>query len=96
MVRAPTPEEEDRRRLCRELGILVGERVRHADRVRGVLFAQGVAEDDPRRPDRRARLEALRAGDGRPPPRHLKAMIARELDLLDLLDAQVDQVRGPA
>ena len=93
MARAPTLDEEDRRRLCRELKTLVGERVRHANRVRGVLFAQGVGDYDPRRPDRRVRLEALRTGDGRPLPRHLKAMITRELDLLDLLDSQVDQVR---
>lgn len=94
MVRVPTPEEEDRRRLCRELKSLIGERVRHANRVRGVLFAQGVADYDPRRPDRRVRLDALRTGDGRPLPRHLKAMIMRELDVLDLLDAQINQVRA--
>ena len=67
MVRAPTPEEEDRRRLCRELKTPVGERVRHANRVRGVLFAQGVGDCDPRRPDRRVRLEARAAGR-RPAP----------------------------
>lgn len=94
MVHVPTPEEEDRRRSCRELKTLVGERVRHANRVRGVLFAQGVGDYDPRRPDRRVRLEALRTGDGRPLPRHLTAMVAREIDLLDLLDAQIDQVRA--
>lgn len=94
MVRVPTPEEEDRRRLCRELKSLIGERVRHANRVRGVLFAQGVADYDPRRLDRRVRLDALRTGDGRPLPRHLKAMIMRELDVLDLLDAQINQVRA--
>lgn len=94
MVRVPTPEEEDRRRLCRELKSLIGERVRHANRVRGVLFTQGIADYDPRRPDRRVRLEALRTGDGHPLPRHLKAMITRELDLLDLLDAQIERVRA--
>lgn len=94
MVRVPTPEEEDRRRLCRELKSLIGERVRHANRVRGVLFTQGIADYDPRRPDRRVRLDALRTGDDRPLPRHLKAMITRELDLLDLLDVQIDRVRA--
>jgi transposase len=59
-----------------------------------VLFAQGITDYDPRRPDRRARLEALRTGDGRPLPRHLKAMITRELGLLELLNAQIDQVRA--
>ena len=94
MVRVPTPEEEDRRRLCRELKTLVSERVRHANRIRGVLFAQGVTDYDPQRPDRRERLEGLRTGDGRPLPPHLKAMVARELDVLELLAAQIDRVRA--
>ena len=38
MVKAPTPEEEDRRRLCRERKVLIGERVRHVNRVKGLLF----------------------------------------------------------
>ena len=41
MVRAPSPGEEDRRRLCRERKTLVAERVRHANRIKGLLFAQG-------------------------------------------------------
>ena len=32
MVKAPTPEEEDRRRLCRERKVLIVERVRHVNR----------------------------------------------------------------
>ena len=65
MVRAPTPEEEDGRRLCCEPRTLISERVRHVNRLRGVLFAQGITDYDPRRPDRRERLEELRTGDGR-------------------------------
>src|SRR3569623_381461 len=94
MVRAPTPEEEDRRRLCRELRTLISERVRHVNRLRGVLFAQGITDYDPRRSDRRERLEALRTGDGRPLPRYLKAMIERELGLIELLIEQIDDVRA--
>ena len=56
MVRVPTPEEEDRRRLCRELKTLVGERIRHVNRLKGVLFAQGIRDYEPLRPDRRERL----------------------------------------
>ncbi len=48
---------------------------------------------DPRRADRRERLEGLRTGNGRPLPPHLKAMIARELEVLELLGAQIDRVR---
>src|SRR6202161_2245152 len=32
MVRAPTPEDEDRRRLCRERKVLIAERVEHVNR----------------------------------------------------------------
>jgi transposase len=34
MVRAPTPQEEDRRRLCRERKTLVAERVEHVNLYR--------------------------------------------------------------
>jgi transposase len=33
MVRPPSPEEEDRRRLCREREALVTERIRHTNRI---------------------------------------------------------------
>ena len=39
MVRVPSPVDEDRRRVCRELKSLIGGRIRHATRVKGVLFA---------------------------------------------------------
>jgi transposase len=34
MVKAPTPEEEDRRRLCRERKVLTNERVQHVNRIK--------------------------------------------------------------
>jgi len=77
MVKAPTPEEEDRRRICRERKTLVGERVEHVNRIKGLLFAQGVSEYEPLKRNRRARLEELKTGDGRPLPAHLKAQISR-------------------
>ena len=58
MVRAPSPEEEDRRRLCRERKTLVAERVAHVNRIKGLLFAQGISDYEPLRGDRRQRLEA--------------------------------------
>jgi transposase len=39
MVRPPSPDEEDRRRLCRERKTLVCERVAHVNRIKGLLFA---------------------------------------------------------
>jgi transposase len=56
MVVPPRPEE-DERRISREREILVQERVRHTNRIKGLLRAQGVAEFDPRRRDRRERLD---------------------------------------
>lgn len=90
MVVAPSPEEEDRRRLCRERRTLIAERITHVNRIKGLLFAQGISDYKPLRRDRRARLEALRTGDGRELPSHLKAQIGRELDRIELL---VDQIK---
>jgi transposase len=47
MVVAPSPEQEDRRRLCRERRTLIGERVTHGNRIKGLLFAQGILDDAP-------------------------------------------------
>src|SRR6202158_5287287 len=94
MVVAPSPEEEDRRRLCRERQTLIEERVRHGNRIKGLLFAQGISDYAPLRRDRRARLEALRTGDGRELPSHLKAQIGRELDRLELLLKQIKAVEA--
>src|SRR3954469_20787060 len=92
IARAPTPQEEDRRRVCRERRTLVGERVRHVNRIKGLLFAQGVFGYEPLRQRRRERLEDLRTGDGRPLPVHLKAQIIRELDRLEVVLAQLKSV----
>ncbi len=92
MVKAPTPEEEDRRRLCRERKVLTSERVLHINRIKGLLFSQGVYGYEPLRRDRRQRLDELRTGDGRPLPPHLKAQISRELDRIELLLKQIKMV----
>src|SRR3712207_3976829 len=94
MVRAPSPEEEDRRRLCRERKTLVAERVEHVNRIKGLLFAQGIADYEPLHRDRRRRLEELTTGDGRPLAAHLEAQIGRELDRLELLLEQLKAVEA--
>lgn len=94
MVVAPSPEEEDRRRLCRERRTLIEERVTHGNRIKGLLFAQGIFDYVPLRRDRRKRLEALRTGDGRELPAHLKAQIGRELDRIELLLGQIKAVEA--
>jgi len=42
VVRVPNVEEEDARRLHRELGSLKKERTRHRNRIRDLLVAQGL------------------------------------------------------
>jgi transposase len=92
MVRAPTPEDEDGRRLCRERKTLTVERIQHVNRIKGLLFSQGVSGYEPLRRDRRQRLDRLETGDGRPLQPHLKAQISRELDRLELLIEQIKAV----
>ena len=94
MVRAPTPEDEDRRRLFRERKTLTVERVQHVNRIKGLLFSQGVSGYEPLRRNRRQRLDELETGDGRLLPPHLKGQIGRELDRLELLLGQIKAVEA--
>ena len=90
MVRVPMPEEEDRRRLCRERKVLIAERVEHVNRIKGLLFSQGVFGYEPLRREPRQRANELTTGDGRSLPAHLKTHISREVDRLELL---LDQLK---
>jgi transposase len=92
MVRPPSPDEEDRRRLTRERGTLLKERTQHTNRIKGLLAGQGIADYDPLRKDRLARLDTLRTGDGRPLPERLKAEIRREIERVDLVVSQMAMV----
>ncbi len=94
MVKAPTPQEEDRRRVCRERKVLIVERVQHVNRVKGLLFCQGITGYKPLQRDRRERLEELQTGDSRPLPDHLKAQLRRELDRIELLMEQIKAVEA--
>lgn len=90
MITVPSVEEEDRRRINRERKVLVGERVRHINRIKGLLFGQGITGYEPIRRDRRERLDELRTGDGREISCNLKSQIRRELDRLEVV---LDQIR---
>ena len=92
MIRALSPEDEDRRRLTRERGTLLKERIQHTNRIKGLLSGQGVRDYNPLRRDRFERLEVLRTGDGRELPPMLKAEIRRELDRIALTATQLAAV----
>jgi transposase len=94
MVVAPSPEEEDRRRVSRERRTLIKERIEHANRIKGLLASQGISGCEPMRRSFRDRLESLRTGDGRPLGLRLKAEIGRELDRMDLVLRQIAAVEA--
>jgi transposase len=94
MVRPPTPQEEDRRRLSRERQALVAERIRHTNRIAGLLSGQGVTGFEPLRPEHRGRLDELRTGDGRPLPPRLKDEIRRQLARLDAVVRDLEAVEA--
>ena len=94
MVRPPSPEEEDERRIVREREILVTERIQHANRIKGLLATQGAFDFEPMHKDRRKRLEKLCGWNGQPLPPRLKAELARELDRLEMVISQIAAVEA--
>jgi transposase len=94
MARPPSPDEEDRRRPCRERQVLLRERIEHTNRIRGLLFSQGVRDYNPMLKSRRKALETLITGDGHPLPAHMKRQILRELDRLELVLEHLAQVEA--
>ena len=94
VVRVPTVEEEDDRRLVREHERLGQELTGHSNRIKGLLATQGVSRINPRRPDFLARLGERRTGDGRSLPPQLVREIAREVERLRLVQQAQKQVEA--
>src|SRR4029077_17685897 len=81
-------------RISREGATLLRERIQHKNRIRGLLFGQGVTNYNPLHKNRRVCLEGLRTGDGRSLPTHVKAEILREIDRLELVLRQISEVEA--
>ena len=94
MVRPPTREAEDARRLNREREALLAERIRHANRIKGLLATQGVFGFEPTLRDRRARLAHVRTPEGAALPPRLAAEIERQVDRLELAMQQLAAVEA--
>jgi transposase len=94
VVRPPSPEQEDARRLSRERERLIDERTAHGNRIKGLLHGQGVRDVEPRRKDFREQLARARTGDGRALPDRLVAEISREHVRLKLIVEQITEVEG--
>lgn len=76
VVHVPTPVEEDRRQVHRELLFARRDRGRHTNRIKGLLAGQGVPLS--RIQELPAHLETARLWDGTPLPPLLRARLARE------------------
>jgi transposase len=86
VVNVPTPEDEDRRQLHRELMALKDERTEHSNRIKGLLASLGldVAVDD----RLIERLAGLRQWDGTPVPEGMHRRLVREFERWKLVDRQ--------
>jgi transposase len=94
MVRPPSREAEDARRLNREREALLAERIRHANRIKGLLATQGVFGFEPTLRNRRVRLAELRMPEGAVLPPRLMAEIGRQVDRLELTMQQLAAVEA--
>ena len=94
MVRPPSREAEDARRLNREREALLAERIRHANRIKGLLATQGVFGFEPTLRNRRVRLAELRTPEGAVLPPRLVAEIGRQVDRLELTMQQLATVEA--
>ena len=89
VVRTPSVDEEDLRRSHRERGRLITERTAHVNRIKGLLFAQGIRGIDVKARYNTLQIDKLVTGEGRPLPRRLTQEIKREIDRLALVQQQI-------
>jgi transposase len=89
MVVIPSVEEEDLRRSHRERDRLIRERTAHINRIKGLLFGQGIRGINVKARYKSLVPATLVTGDGRPLPERLSHEIAREIERLAQLQAQI-------
>jgi len=89
MVVIPSVEEEDLRRTHRERNRLVRERTAHVNRIKGLLFGQGIRGINVMKNYKTLAPAELVTGDGRPLPNRLGREITREIERLALVQEQL-------
>ena len=89
VVRVPTVDEEDLRRSHRERDRLVRERTAHINRIKGLLFGQGIRGINVKSKYKTLQIDKLVTGDGRPLPPRLVSEITREIARLALIQEQI-------
>ena len=92
MVVIPSVEEEDLRRSHRERDRLVRERTAHINRIKGLLFGQGIRGVNVQRHYKALKPTEMITGDGRPLPDRLGREITREIERLAQVQAQIVEI----
>ena len=92
IVRVPSVEEEDARRSHRERQRLIRERTGHINRIKGLLFAQGIRDIKPKLRRTRIDFAALETAEGHPLPDRLRRELEREYARLALIETQLREV----
>ena len=92
MVVIPSVEEEDLRRSHRERDRLVRERTAHINRIKGLLFGQGIRGINVKLRYKTLTPVELVTGDGRRLPERLGREITREIERLTQVQAQIVEV----
>jgi transposase len=92
VVRVPSPEEEDRRQLHRELKSLKREKTRTTNRIKGLLATQGIRLtrldlSDPQ-------LNAIRLWDGKPLLEGMKSRLKREWEHVVFLKKRIRELEA--
>ena len=92
MVVIPSAEEEDLRRSHRERDRLIRERTAHINRIKGLLFGQGIRGINVKSRYKTLTPADLVTGDGRPLPERLAREIAREVQRVALVQEQLREI----
>ncbi len=92
MVVIPSAEEEDLRRSHRERDRLIRERTAHINRIKGLLFGQGIRGINVKSRYKTLTPADLVTGDGRPLPERLAREIAREIQRVALVQEQLREI----
>jgi transposase len=87
VVRVPSPEDEDRRQLHRDLEQLKAEQTQHTNRIKGLLACLGLEVEVTA--DFAEKLQALRTWDSQAVPAGLQERLLREFARWQFVDQQV-------
>jgi len=92
LVRIPSIDEEDLRRSHRERSRLVRERTAHINRIKGLLFAQGIRGINVKSRYQTLAVDKLVTGDDHRLPPRLAGEIAREIQRLAMVQEQIAEI----